>query len=115
METARPWWRTDNPAAPKLLTLHNAHEEEADLTQSALGERTAPRRLPDRDGQVTIFAAIDHCTAECLGIHAVKKAHRFEALEPIRQAIREQSGSFSVGAAAGVRLRHDHGLHERGF
>jgi putative transposase len=62
-----------------------------------------------QDGQVTIFAAIDHCTAECLGIHAVKKAHRFEALEPIRQAVREQFGSFSAGAAAGVRLRHDHG------
>ena len=62
-----------------------------------------------QDGQVTIFAAIDHCTAECLGIHVVKKAHRFEALEPIRQAIREQFGTFSAGAAAGVRLRHDHG------
>ena len=62
-----------------------------------------------QDGQVTIFAAIDHCTAECLGIHAVKRGHRFEALEPIRQAIREQFGSFSAGVAAGVRLRHDHG------
>lgn len=62
-----------------------------------------------QDGQVTIFAAIDHCTAECLGIHAVKRGHRFEALEPIRQAVREQFGSFSAGAAAGVRLRHDHG------
>src|SRR5439155_9404236 len=40
---------------------------------------------------------------------AVKKAHRFEALEPIRQAVREQFGSFSAGAAVGLRLRHDHG------
>jgi transposase InsO family protein len=62
-----------------------------------------------QDGQVTIFAAIDHCTAECLGIHVVKKAHRFEALEPIRQAVREQFGSFSAGVAGGLRLRHDHG------
>ena len=37
------------------------------------------------DGQVTVFAAVDHCTAECVGIHAVKRATRFEALEPIRQ------------------------------
>lgn len=37
------------------------------------------------EGSVTVFAAIDHCTAECIGIHAVKKATRFEALEPIRQ------------------------------
>lgn len=63
----------------------------------------------EQDGQVAIFAALDHCTADCLGIHAVKKAHRFEALEPIRQAVREQFGSFSAGVAAGVRLRHDHG------
>jgi len=69
----------------------------------------ATATFTQQDGQVTIFAAIDHCTAECLGIHAVKKAHRFEALEPIRQAVREQFGSFSAGAAGGLRLRHDHG------
>jgi putative transposase len=63
----------------------------------------------EEDGQVTIFAAIDHCTADCIGIHAIKRAHRFEALEPIRQAVREQFGSFSAAVAAGVRLRHDHG------
>lgn len=61
------------------------------------------------DGQVTIFAAIDHCTAECLGIHAVKRAHRFEALEPIRQAIRQQFGSVGENSAKAVVLRHDHG------
>ncbi|MBI3657211.1 MAG: hypothetical protein HY232_12405 [Acidobacteria bacterium] len=33
------------------------------------------------DGQVTVFAAVDHCTTECVGLHAAK---RFEALEPIR-------------------------------
>lgn len=69
----------------------------------------ATATFTQQDGQVTIFAAIDHCTAECLGIHAVKKAHRFEALEPLRQAVGEQFGAFSAGAAKGVRLRHDHG------
>ena len=34
------------------------------------------------EGQVTVFAAVDHCTAECVGIHAVKRATRFEALDP---------------------------------
>ena len=38
----------------------------------------------EKDGQVAVFAALYHCTADCLGIHAVKKAHRFEALEPTR-------------------------------
>jgi putative transposase len=61
------------------------------------------------EGTVTIFAAIDHCTAECVGIHVVKKANRFEALEPIRQGLGQYFGGFSAGAAAGLRLRHDHG------
>jgi putative transposase len=61
------------------------------------------------EGTVTVFAAIDHCTAECVGIHVVKKATRFEALEPIRQGIKEHFGLFSGGSAAGLRLRHDHG------
>jgi len=61
------------------------------------------------EGTLTIFAAIDHCTAECVGIHAVKKATRFEALEPVRQAVRERLGGFRTGAAEGLRLRHDHG------
>jgi putative transposase len=63
----------------------------------------------ERDGHVTVFAAIDHCTAECVGIHVAKRAHRFEALEPIRQGVREHCGGFSGGIAAALWLRHDHG------
>jgi putative transposase len=69
----------------------------------------ATATVTDAEGSVTVFAAIDHCTAECVGIHAVKRATRFEALEPIRQAVRERFGIFSGGSAAGLRLRHDHG------
>ena len=47
----------------------------------------------EAEGAVTIFAAIDHCTAECVGIHVIKRATRFEALEPIRQAVRERFGA----------------------
>lgn len=61
------------------------------------------------EGTVTVFAAIDHYSADCVGIHAVKKATRFEALEPIRQGVREHFGTFSGGSAAGLCLRHDHG------
>ncbi len=50
----------------------------------------------DAEGAVTVFAAIDHCTAECVGLHAVKKATRFEALEPIRQGVKECFGGFSA-------------------
>jgi transposase InsO family protein len=69
----------------------------------------ATATFTEAEGAVTIFAAIDHCTAECVGIHAVKKATRFEALEPIRQGVNEYFGGFSGGSAAGLRLRHDHG------
>ena len=61
------------------------------------------------DGAVTIFAGIDHASADCIGIHAVKRANRFEALEPIRQGVREHYGAFHKGAAAGLQIRHDHG------
>ena len=60
------------------------------------------------DGQVTVFAAVDHCTAECVGIHAVKRATRFEALEPLRQGVHQHFGEFQAGAAQGLQLRHDH-------
>ena len=69
----------------------------------------ATATVTDEEGAVTVFAAIDHCSADCVGIHAVKKATRFEALEPIRQGVREYCGSFGAGSARGLRLRHDHG------
>jgi transposase InsO family protein len=61
------------------------------------------------EGQVTVFASIDHSTAECVGIHAAKPATRFEALEPIRQGVKEQWGGFRKDAATGLKIRHDHG------
>jgi len=69
----------------------------------------ATATFTDAEGTTTVFAAIDHCTAECVGIHAVKKATRFEALEPLRQGVKEYFGAFSAEVAAGLRLRHDHG------
>ena len=47
------------------------------------------RRPTLADGQVTIFVAIDHCTAECVGLHAAKYGTRFETLEPVRQGVRD--------------------------
>lgn len=61
------------------------------------------------DGQVSIFFAVDHCSLECVGIHAAKPATRFEALEPLRQGVREYFGGFAPQAAQGLTLRHDHG------
>jgi transposase InsO family protein len=61
------------------------------------------------EGQVCVFVAVDHCTGECVGIHAAKSGNRFEALEPIRQGVREQFGGFDRDVASGLAIRHDHG------
>ena len=61
------------------------------------------------DGAATIFAAIDHCTAECVGIHAARHGDRFEALEPLRQGVRDHFGGLAATAADGLAIRHDHG------
>jgi transposase InsO family protein len=69
-----------------------------DLTSTLTGE-----------GQASIFVAVDHGSTECVGIHAARRATRFEALEPIRQGIRASFGAFAEGIASGLKLRHDHG------
>jgi transposase InsO family protein len=69
-----------------------------DLTVVATGE-----------GPAAVFVAVDHCSAECVGIHASPRATRHEALEPIRRAIRRSFGAFAKNVAKGVSIRHDHG------
>ena len=69
-----------------------------DLTTTITGE-----------GQAAVFIAIDHCSAECVGIHAALRATRFEALEPIRQGVRDHFGGFAKNIARGLAVRHDHG------
>ena len=61
------------------------------------------------EGQVCVFVAVDHCTGECVGLHASKSGNRFEALEPIRQGVRGHFGGFDRGIAKGLAIRHDHG------
>jgi transposase InsO family protein len=61
------------------------------------------------EGQAAVFVAVDHCSAECVGIHAHARGTRFEALEPIRQGVRQRFGGFAQDVARGLALRHDHG------
>ena len=65
------------------------------------------------EGPACVFVAVDHCTAECSGLHATKHGTRFEALEPIRPGMREHFGGIGDGVARGLRLRHDHGSNDR--
>jgi putative transposase len=66
-------------------------------------------RLVTEEGQAVVFVAVDHCTSECVGIHAAKSGTRFEALEPVRQGVREHFGGVAPDVALGLALRHDHG------
>ena len=61
------------------------------------------------EGQAAVFVAVDHGSAECVGLHASRSADRFEALEPVRQGVRERFGAFARNVASGLALRHDHG------
>ncbi len=47
------------------------------------------------EGPAAVFVAVGHCTAECVGTHAAARATRFEALEPIRQGVRQHFGGFA--------------------
>jgi len=69
-----------------------------DLTTTITGE-----------GPAAVFVAVDHCSVECVGVHAAARATRFEALEPIRQGVREHFGGFAKNIACGLSVRHDHG------
>jgi len=61
------------------------------------------------EGTATVFIAIDHCATDCVGIHAARHGTRYEALEPLRQGIREHFGAYERDRAAGLTVRHDHG------
>jgi putative transposase len=114
----------------RVLRLMGAHDL---LAPSRVGAPRGPRAhdgtiIPERvdavwgtdlttattgEGQVAVFVAVDHRSAECVGLHAARRAPRFEALEPLRQGVRHGSGAFGKGAARGLAVRHDHGSQHR--
>jgi transposase InsO family protein len=95
--------RVGRPHGPKAhdRTIRTERVDEmwgTDLTSTMTGE-----------GQASIFVTVDHASTECVGIHAARRATRFEALEPLRQSVRACFGAFAERIASGLKLRHDHG------
>ena len=78
-------------------------------TTSRLSDCATAATVTVAEGAAVVFVAVDHCATACIGLHAAKRGNRFEALEPIRQGIRERFGGIGEGVARGLRLRHDHG------
>jgi transposase InsO family protein len=62
-----------------------------------------------QDGKVWLFGVVEHWNAEMLGWHVTKRGTRFEAIQAIGMAVRQQFGQLDAGAARGLALRHDHG------
>lgn len=69
------------------------------------------RFYTQENGWCWLFSVIDHCNDEILGWHATKIGTRFEALEPVRQAVKHIYGSLDkdVCKDVGLFLRADHG------
>ena len=68
----------------------------------------ATRVRTRKEGVATVFVAVDHFVGDVVGIHAARPGARFEALEPIRQDLREHYGPLVKDVAADLVLRHDH-------
>jgi putative transposase len=97
--------RVGHPHGPK------AHDGTITTERTdAIWGTDATTTVTTEEGQVFVFVAVDHCTGECIGLHASKSGGRFQALEPLRQGVREHFGRFDRGIAAGVAIRHEHGI-----
>ncbi|MFO7855106.1 MAG: IS3 family transposase, partial [Paracoccaceae bacterium] len=64
------------------------------------------------EGSAAVLIAVDHCSAECVGVHASLRATRRDALEPIRPAARTSFGAVGKDVARGPSVRHDHGSRQ---
>ena len=109
------------PAATPVMTLTQAVSVPNHDALAALLASTFP---VSAETLLRIASAEAHTTYECTvrtvpknqrlalyatALGAAKRGSRFEALEPIRQGIRERFGGIGAGVARGLRLRHDHG------
>lgn len=62
-----------------------------------------------QDGKVWLFGVAEHWNAELMGWHVAKHGTRFEAIQAVGMAVRQQFGHLGADAARGLALRHDHG------
>ena len=94
-------------ARPRPETSHERHL----ITEAPnLMWATDATQIPTiQDGKVWLFGVVEHWNAEMLGWHVTKRGTRFEAIQALGMAVREQFGHLGAGAARGLALRHDHG------
>jgi putative transposase len=111
--------RTASGRARRLIREHHlqAPRRGGDAHGPVAHDGTVPTEEPDTmwgtdmtttvtTGEVTahVFVGVDHCTCECVGLHAAKRGNRFEAHEPLRQGGREDFGGFEAKLACGLAI-----------
>jgi hypothetical protein len=62
------------------------------------------RRVHAARSQVAVFVAVDHASAECVGIYAALDGIRHAALEPVRQGVAKRFGNVAKNITHGVAL-----------
>jgi len=97
------------PSRSRRIVTANSHDGSITTTTPNAMWGTDATSVLTGEGTATVFIAIDHCATDCVGIHAARHGTRYEALEPIRQGIREHFGAYERDSAANLKLRHDHG------
>ncbi len=70
---------------------------------TALGGTDMTTTVTTEEGQVFIFVAVDHCTAECIGIHTAKSGDRFERWSRSGRASASTSAASTGGSPLGWR------------
>ena len=64
------------------------------------------------DGWVWVFVNVDHHTDEAW-THIARIGNRFEALQPVYDAVIDRFGGLGPDIARGIKLRHDWGSQYR--
>ncbi len=109
----RPGERESSPSTRRPYGIARVVRE-WDLSRSTLYARRARHAHPTtgrhaRRGRRHDLRRDRPLHRECVGIHAATHGDRFEALEPLRQGVRDHFGGLAPATATGLALRHDHG------
>ena len=96
------------PHHPRRVRGNKAHDGRmtTDLPDTMWG--TDATHTLTRAGSAPIVIPVDHCIAECIGIHAAEHGTRHEVFEPRREGVRRHFGDDENGVATGLALRPIH-------
>ena len=100
-------YRTDKAAAKVRKHDGKIIQSAPDVLWGTDGKRFYVRDV----GWCWFFGVIDHFNDELLAWHTCKKGTRYEAMEPVKEAVRKRFGSVDKDICRGtsLKLRSDHG------